>query len=338
MSRPQLSVVVPTLNEAEHLPLLLADLRQQQGLNLEIVVADGGSSDDTVALARAAGVATVATAARGRARQMNAGAAASTAATLLFLHADSRLEVPSLLRQAIAAHAAARTDGGCVAGHFAVRFTDGSPQNAGLYAWLAGKSRSNRPYSINGDQGLLITRSDFEALGGYRAELSVLEDQDFAARIRRHGRWLLLPGALLTSARRFEVEGAAARYQLMAVMMGLWSAGCDAFFARAPQVYAQQSRAQRLDLKPFVKLVAVLLREQGLGAAVTLYRVGRFVQENTWQLFHYLDWRGGNEGRWLRRYDHWIEPLIAHPLGNAVAAIITVIWFFVWLPLTLRRA
>ncbi len=336
VSAPQLTVVIPTLNEAEHLPPLLADLGQQLGLNLEIVVADGGSSDNTVALATGAGAAVVATA-RGRGRQMNAGASISTATTLLFLHADSRLADPWLLQRAVAAHAAARADGNCVAGHFALRFSHGSPQNAALYAWLASKSRSNRPYTINGDQGLLITRRDFDALGGYSTALSVLEDQDFAARVCRQGRWLLLPGELLTSARRFEVEGATARYQLMAIMMGLWSAGCDAFFQRAPQVYAQQSCAQRLDLKPFVKLVAAVLREQGPAAVVTLYRVGRFVRENVWQLFHYLDWRGNDDGRWLRRYDHWIAPLIAHPPGNAIAALVAVVWCFIWLPLSLRR-
>lgn len=337
MTAPRLAVVIPTLNEAEALPALLADLQAQQDVHLDIVVADGGSVDATAQLGQAGG-ARIVRASRGRARQLNAGAAASSAETLLFLHADSRLLDPRLLANAWSALSAARARGGCVAGHFALRFGDGSARYAALYGWMASKTRSNRPYSINGDQGLLIARGDFLALGCYDETLGVLEDQDLARRIHQQGHWVSLPGELITSARRFESEGAAERYTLMAVMMGLWAAGCREFFQQAPQIYSAQADTHRLDLRPFVTLVGRILRDQGWGAWGTLYRVGAFSRENAWQLFHYLDWRGHGDGRWLRRYDRWIAPLIAHPPGNALAALLTAIWFFVWLPLQLRRA
>lgn len=330
----RLSVVVPTLDEHAALPLLLDDLGRQQDVDLECIVADGGSQDDTVALARARGALVVA-APRGRAQQLNAGARAASGDWLLFLHADSRLESPRLLRAALDALQRESARGGLVAGHFALRFARTQPGHERLYAFLEAKTASNRPYSINGDQGLLIRRGDFEALGGYDATLPVLEDQRIAARVFARGRWLLLPGRLVTSARRFEAEGHAERYALMAIMMGLHAAGLHEFFTAAPQVYATQRQTQRLQLLPFRRLILRQLRARGVReAARIVWRCGRLARENAWQLALLRDLaRGDAQQRSLRAFDRHLAPLLDHALADAIAALLVALWFFAWLPL-----
>jgi len=99
VTSPLLSVIIPTLDEAANLPSILADLRAQQGIGLEIIVADGGSRDVTRELAARYGAILVA-APPGRGRQMNAGALAASGGFLLFLHADSRLTDVFMLRNA----------------------------------------------------------------------------------------------------------------------------------------------------------------------------------------------------------------------------------------------
>ena len=84
---------------------------------------------------------------------------------------------------------------------------------------MEAKTRSGRPGTVHGDQGLLIHRADFDALGGYREQLPYFEDVYLSDAIFRSARWELLPDALHTSARRFVREGVRQRYALMAVMM-----------------------------------------------------------------------------------------------------------------------
>lgn len=339
MATPRLTVVIPTLDEASSLPELLADLRAQQAIALRIVIADGGSRDGTPALARAAG-ATLVTAARGRGLQMNVGAAADPdpGDYLLFLHADSRLASPSLLADAVAALAvAAARDPRPQAGHFRLRFLRRSDADAALYDWMESKTTLSRPGTINGDQGLLLSRRDHARLGPFDTRLPYLEDQDYAARVFAQGVWHCLPGELGTSARRFEREGAVARYRLMALMMGVWSAGLWAFFDEAPQVYAAQAATGPLRLRPYVDLLHRLLRRQGLRAACsTLWRASGFLAAQRWQCFHYLDWaRRPRPPVWLARYDRW--PLSLPPgLASALTLPLLLAWLYLWLPLRAR--
>ncbi|MFA5939553.1 MAG: glycosyltransferase, partial [Sinimarinibacterium sp.] len=178
----RLSVIIPTLNEREALPALLDALRAQQGIDLECVIADGGSDDGTVELARARGT-TVIDCGRGRGWQMNAGARTASGEWLLFLHADSQLEDPGLLRDALVALHAEASGDTVVAGHFALRFARDEAGHDGFFRFLEAKSASNRPYTINGDQGLLIAHRHFDMLGGFDESLPVFEDQRMAARI-----------------------------------------------------------------------------------------------------------------------------------------------------------
>jgi hypothetical protein len=195
--RGGVSVVIPALNEAAHLPRMLAALRL--GAPHEIIVVDGGSADGTPEIARAHD-ATVLSAFAGRAAQMNAGAAAATGEWLLFLHADTLPPAgwPALLRTTLAAP-------GVVAGAFAFAIEGEFPGRR----WIerATNLRACRRQLPYGDQGLFLRREMFFTLGGFRA-LPIMEDYDFVRRLRARGRIAIAPAAALTSGRRWRELGA----------------------------------------------------------------------------------------------------------------------------------
>ncbi len=309
------------------MPALLTDLAAQREIECEIVVVDGGSSDDTARIASEHGAKVVGSE-RGRGKQMNAGARATSSDFLLFLHADSRIESSTLVVDALAAlrDAIARAGHDRIAGHFPLRFAGASHEHATFYRYLEGKTRLNRPYTINGDQGLLIARAFFEAIGGFDERLPFLEDQRIAAKIAEQGEWILLPGELHTSARRFETEGVAERYSLMALIMGLYAAGADDFFASAPKIYATADG--RLDLKP--QLDAIVHYLGGLPTlerARLLFKIGAFVRDNAWQLAYRRDVvRNNGELKSLARFDRWVAPLLANPAASALAAVLARGW------------
>jgi len=334
----ELSVVIPVLNESHALPSLLAQLRQQEGVRLETIVVDGGSDDGTVERARECG-ARVLTSAPGRGVQMNTGAAAARGEFLLFLHADSGLTAKTQVGEGLRALKAALAPGDRrAAGHYGLRFARRSLGHPLFYRFLEEKTATNRPYTVNGDQGLLIPAQWFFELGGFDTRLPFLEDQRLAARIFDAGRWITLPGRLLTSPRRFEAEGHYRRYTLMSIIMGMYVAGVEEFFRRAPKVYAVQARTHRLRLGRYLALVWTILRESGWrGAARTLYRAGRFARRNSWQLFFWCDvllrpvlGKGRYPFLWV--HDRLLHPLIDNPVADTLAALLVGVWFLVILP------
>lgn len=316
---PKLSVVIPTLNEADHLPALLDDLRAQT-LAVEIVVADGGSQDATCAEVERRGLGVV-RGAKGRGVQMNAGAERSHGEILLFLHADSRLAGAMQLETALTAFEAERASSPVlVAGHFALRFDRTGPTADALFRFMEAKTRSGRRGTINGDQGLMLARSDFEALGGFDTRLPFLEDQRIAEQIFANGRWVLLPGELRTSARRFETEGHRRRYALMALMMVMHELGIEEFFQVAPQVYAAQGSAQPLRLEPFLDLARQMFWKHMRRDAGAFRRLGRYVRGNAWQLGLMADIaRGGERSVWRDRVDRSVASLLDRPGLNLIS-------------------
>jgi rSAM/selenodomain-associated transferase 2 len=193
MSR-SLSVIIPTLNEEEHLAATLAALPA----GVEVVVADGGSRDATPAIAKAHGARLVVTG-PGRARQLNHGAAAAGGAILLFVHADTVLpvgfagEVEACLARP-----------GAVAGAFRLRLV-GGPRGLGLVAWGANvRSRLGRlPY---GDQGLFMAREMFRFVGGF-PEVALLEDVMMVCALRKQGKVVLSDRSVQSSGRRWQQQG-----------------------------------------------------------------------------------------------------------------------------------
>jgi rSAM/selenodomain-associated transferase 2 len=199
MTGVRLSVIIPALDEGRALPLLLADLRELDGPAREVIVVDGGSGDDTVAVAAAAG-ARVLPAPRGRARQLNAGARAARGNWLLFLHADSRLdaEARQVLRTVL--------EGPPSFTVAVFRFAIDLPR--GWKRFIEGGQRLREalfdlPY---GDQGLLVRRDAFEAAGGY-PDLPLMEDVALIRRLRQRQAIVRLPASLVTSGRRYREQG-----------------------------------------------------------------------------------------------------------------------------------
>ncbi len=214
-----LSLVIPTLNEAEALRGTLAGLVGAPLIH-EVVVADGGSSDDTVAVARAAG-ALVVNAARGRGIQLTAGAAAASGRWLLFLHADCRPEKG--WADAVAAFAA-RSQAAGRAGYFDFALDDPTAAARRLEWLVARRCRLLAlPY---GDQGLLIARSLYDRVGGF-APLPLMEDVDL---VRRLGRRRLAPIGLraVASARRYRQDGYRQRVLRNLACLALYFAGVPA--------------------------------------------------------------------------------------------------------------
>lgn len=343
----QLSVVVPVLDEADHLPGLLEQLRAQQGVDLEVLVSDGGSTDGSADIAAAAGVRVIeptAGAERGRAVQMNRAAAEAGGDWLLFLHADSAIDDPWLLGRAVgylrtveAAYQEER-----LAGHFRLRFARASSEPSFAYRYLEAKTALNRPNTTNGDQGMLLRRGFFEDLGGFDASLPFLEDQRLAEQVRRVGRWVTLPGRLTTSARRFETEGFGRRYLLMAITMGVFDAGVDLYFERAEDLYRPQSELERLDLAPHLERIRQVTLELGPRRATRAWMgVGRFIRQNTWQLFFAgdvaLEPLLPPEARpLLAAYDRLIDPVLDRPAFDALTAALSAALFLGVLPPAVR--
>ena len=328
-----LSVIIPTLNEVEHLPFLLADLKQQQHILLEIIVGDGGSTDATQAVAESSGASFV-SARRGRGAQMNAAALKASGEYFLFLHADSRIDDPHLLSNALHALMAAQSEPDRIAGHFRLRFIRTTALNAMAYRYAEEKTAFNRVNTTNGDQGLLLSREFFKYLGGFDESMAFLEDQLIAEKIRLQWKWITLPGYLKTSARRFEAEGFHRRYILMSMMMGLHSIGAEEFFACAPGVYQLQQETGTLLLSPFFALIWHMMRKEwGLRGSIRIfYLLGRYIRQNSWQMFYFMDIRfqsllGAGRYPLLNFHDRVFAPCTNFRVCNALTGLLCFLWF-----------
>ena len=212
----RLSVVIPTLNAAAELPATLGALANGT-LVREIIICDGDSHDATVQIAREAG-AQVVSAPRGRGLQLAAGAAAASGTWLLFLHADCR-PVPGW-EEAVAAHVAA-PDAAARAGYFGLVLDDMAPAARRLERVVAWRCRALAlPY---GDQGLLIARALYEAIGGF-ASIPLMEDVDLVRRLGRD-RLAALPATACASARRYRQGGYLRRPLRNLACLSLYFAG-----------------------------------------------------------------------------------------------------------------
>lgn len=209
-----ISVVVPVLDEAVVLPATLVAARQA-GV-CELIVVDGGSRDTTVAAAQALADRVLA-APRGRASQMNAGAAAARGEVLLFLHADTRLPAggAEAVRRALA-------DARVVGGRFDVRLDAPGVAYRVIERLISLRSRLTRVAS--GDQGIFVRRRVFERLGGF-PPLPLMEDLALARQLKHAGRVACLRDAVLTSARRWQRGGVVRTVVLMWGLRAAYYAG-----------------------------------------------------------------------------------------------------------------
>lgn len=198
------TVIIPTLNEAG---VIEATLRLTVRLGFgDIIVVDGGSTDETTAIVRSAAAGTpnpgsirLISAPPGRAKQLNAGAAAATGDVLLFLHADSHLPpgAGQLVQQALA-------DPAVIGGRFDVRFD--RPALSGRVISGLMNVRSRLTCISTGDQAMFVRRPTFEGLGGF-SDIPIMEDIDLSVRMKRAGRIAAISERVTTSFRRWERQG-----------------------------------------------------------------------------------------------------------------------------------
>jgi len=214
---PEIDVVIPTLNEAASLAHTIAVLRD---VDRRVIVCDGGSTDDTQAIARDAGAIVIASD-PGRGRQLAAGAAAGDAPWLLFLHADTVLGVgwSESVRRFVSDNSNSTR-----AGYFRLRFASPDPRARRIERLAAWRCRTfGLPY---GDQGLLMARACYQRLGGFRP-LPLMEDVDLVRRIGRRN-LVALDAEAITSARRYERDGWLRRPLRNLTCLALYFAGLPA--------------------------------------------------------------------------------------------------------------
>lgn len=193
-----LSIIIPALNEAEHITATLDSLQPLRQRGVEVIVVDGGSSDDTVPLATERADKVI-TSPRGRALQLNAGAAAARGEILCFLHADSGLPdgADGLI---VGGLSGSRRSWG----RFDVSITGTHPMLRVIAQMMNWRSRLTG--IATGDQGLFMTRSLFEAAGRF-PEIALMEDIAFTRQLKRYGAPLCIAHRMTTSGRRWEKHG-----------------------------------------------------------------------------------------------------------------------------------
>jgi rSAM/selenodomain-associated transferase 2 len=217
----KLSIVLPALNEAVGIEAALRALMPSRARGAEVVVVDGGSGDGTAELARPLAD-QVLSAPRGRATQMNAGAAAARGDVLLFLHADTRLpeDADRLIRDGLKGRAWGRFD---------VRFDEG-----GLLRVVAlmMNLRSRLTGIATGDQAIFLTRAAFEAAGGF-PPIPLMEDVALSALLKRLGRPRCLSALVTASGRRWHEHG------LLQTILLMWRLRLAYYFGADPVLLAR---------------------------------------------------------------------------------------------------
>lgn len=214
-STAAVSVIIPTLNEQENIGEAIERL---SGGGVEIIVADGGSTDETVAVCRRAG-AKVIVSKPGRGAQLNRGAAEAGGQVLFFLHADAIPpgRFPDLLRASLAR--------GAVGGAFSFGTDLAGPSmrivtfGANIRARLLG--------IVFGDQGIFVRSDLFRRIGGF-PDLPVMEDREFVRELKRHGRFVILPERVVSSARKWRANGVWRVTLMNQVVMWLYLIGVNA--------------------------------------------------------------------------------------------------------------
>jgi len=218
----KLSIIIPTLNEEENLPVILKKLQSFRDHNHEVIVVDGGSNDNTVALARI-GVDTVITSKPGRAVQMNSAAAVATGDVFLFLHADTVLPEDT-------ADLISSLTGESYWGYFSIRLSS-QKLIFRLIEWFV-NFRSRWSSIATGDQAIFIERKLFNSIGGF-PEILLMEDIAISRILKNTLSPVRFRSKVLTSSRRWEENGVVLTVLLM------WKLRLFYFFGVSPEKLSQ---------------------------------------------------------------------------------------------------
>jgi len=210
------SIIVPVLNEEKAIPPLLGNLHTQGG-DYELIIVDGGSVDRTAGICNAYKNLTLISSEKGRAFQMNRGAAVANGEILLFLHADTHLPEGGLL-----AIEEAMNERDVIGGSFYMKFNVPSLP----FRFFSHFTKINSAYFTYGDQAIFIRKSIFHEIGAYK-ELPIMEDFEIQKRLRKKGKFIKLPLPVITSARRFLKNGIFKQQLLNIVLLLAYELGCS---------------------------------------------------------------------------------------------------------------
>ncbi len=205
-----ISIIIPTYNEADQIAQTISKIQAVNGKHeLEIIISDGGSTDDTVSIAKNCGAITLISERKGRAAQMNKGASVAKGELLYFLHADS-IPPQNFTTYILNAH-----QNGNSSGCFKLAF-DYDHWFLKANCWF---TRFNVNAVRFGDQSLFITKEVFQKSGGYRENLLMMEDQEIIHRIKKYGKFTVMNSAVITSARKYLDNGI---YRMQAIFFRIW--------------------------------------------------------------------------------------------------------------------
>ncbi len=219
-----LSIIIPVLNEAEEIYPCLRQLQALRKKGAQVIVVDGGSDDDTIAVATPLADQVISSE-KGRARQMNAGAALADREWLLFLHADTRL--PANLPDIMIAWGFSPA----VWGFFGIK-VKGAPALLRIVQWFMNR-RSFLTRIGTGDQCQFVKREVFEQIGGF-ADIPLMEDIELSKRLKKHSRPLFVNTRVETSGRKWQ------RYGIWPTIFLMWRLRLAYFFGASPKALEQR--------------------------------------------------------------------------------------------------
>jgi rSAM/selenodomain-associated transferase 2 len=207
-----ISVIIPVYNEEEQIGRTISFLKKNDVENVvkEVIVADGGSTDDTTIIAKDSGAIVVTSERKGRAVQMNKGAFAAKNKILYFLHADS-IPPRNFTSQILNAY-----NNGATSGCFRLAF-DYNHWFLKANAWFT-------RFDVNGvrfgDQSLFVSKEVFEKAGGFKEDLLMMEDQEIIHRLKLHGKFKVMNDVVITSARKYLDNGV---YRMQGIFYRIWA-------------------------------------------------------------------------------------------------------------------
>lgn len=214
--KPDVSVIIPTFNEAESIKRTIEAVKSLGG-NLEIIVVDGGSVDETQRIAESFGV-LVLQAEKGRGNQMHVGAKLAKSDILWFLHADTIPENSTIEQMKNAFN-----DAETVGGNFTIRF-DGEFRAADFLSWLYPHLR--KIGLIYGDSAIFVRAEIYREIGGFKP-LQLFEDLEFIKRLKTRGKLCNLSAKVTTSSRRFEKQSFLLTFAKWSLFQGLFWIGVN---------------------------------------------------------------------------------------------------------------